>query len=61
MNVFLADGLDQLDQAENEMLDAQDGIEDVFDTYDDRIEAINKAVVNKAIKQGMASHHVDKF
>ena len=43
------------------MLNVQDEIDDVFDVFDDRIKAINDAVVNKAVETGMAKHHLTQF
>lgn len=61
MQTYIEDCANKLEKAEEQLLDVQDDIEDVFDVFDDRIKAINDAVVNKAITSGMAQHHLDQF
>ena len=61
MQMYIEDCANKLGTAEEELLDVQDDIDDVFDVFDDRIKAINDAVVNKAVESGMAKHHLTQF
>jgi len=55
------DVVEELHEAEDELLGIQDDIVDVFDVFDQRIKAINDSVIKKAVTSGMPKEYINKF